>query len=138
YSGGHYITLSLNGVRDPKKMRKVIVHEMYHAVSGETIVLEGDDDYEVKNQRTGTHFRPGVSRKSKNPVRSRFRWLNEGITERLTQQHIHFSGEQAAYETYVVEQQLIDHLMSEAQIDEATLLEPYFERITSNESHERM
>ena len=70
-----------DSVTDSKKIEEIVFHELMHAISGKSPVLETNDPnpmIRIQNDRSGVSF---MKQKSIPP---RFTWLDEAVTEELT------------------------------------------------------
>jgi len=107
-----------------RRGEKVYTHEMLHALSGRTLVAEkpknpiadDDENYYYNAQRVGLRFQSGES--------SRFRWLNEGVTESLTQDICTITDT-----TYEKERELFKLLQQQGKIpvSEELFIKAFFE-----------
>lgn len=98
----------------------VYAHEMMHALSGETSMLEECSFREttwvsIRNIRKGVRYKVDLS--------ARFDWLNEAITETLT---LKLAGDGQDY-AYRGERTLYDLILSKSGIDPSLFLDAYFE-----------
>jgi hypothetical protein len=114
----------LNNNEETQNIAGLVEHELMHAVStGETCKYFKDDDFRYVTQKSGIEIN-GINNK-------RFIWLNEIVTERLT--NIALNREKSlAYKNL---QDLFDNLMNggRKQINENVLFDAYFENFSKGE-----
>ncbi len=119
---------------DKDTRKEVLFHELVHAIAGramverqETVHFLGDPftSKEVQLQRTGLRynhkFRKGMQRGAMNTP-SRFRWLNEAVTERIAMRIL---GMQAS-ESYREERDELQKMV-DSGVDEQLFIDAYFE-----------
>jgi hypothetical protein len=115
----------------PINQEKIYTHEMLHALSGRSIVFHPEtltDRQTIINQRVGFRITPYtksgiVSHRGKN----RFRWLDEAVTEDITQEMMANAG----YSTYHQERELMRLLQTSGKftIDSDVIRKAYFENL---------
>lgn len=124
------VLLASHIVKKKNLTKKVFIHEMLHAVSGRTIIGSnlGSKNYEVwvvtGHQRVGTDFEGEFIAKP------RFEWMNEAITERLTEK-LADQKEKGKWESYKSEQRLLQLLQENGtqQIPDKVFFDAYFENL---------
>jgi hypothetical protein len=85
FDADHNTVIIAENVPDELKLN-VFSHEMLHLISGRTIMLWGEEEGigEIRHQRIGTRFKASLTETDRRKRKtSRFRWLNEAITEML-------------------------------------------------------
>lgn len=118
----------------PINQEKIYTHEMLHALSGRSLVfhpLRLTDRQTIINQRVGFHITPYnkhgfMPHKGK----ARFRWLNEAVTEDITQEMMSHAG----YSTYHQERELLRLLQTSGnfEISNDVIRKAYFENFDTN------
>lgn len=133
-------------------LEQVYTHEVLHAISGQQELLvwtgmpEDEDDEVHKEQeydrdgvqtRVGLRLSSGLKREQldwEQSRRSRYlQWLNEAVTERLTQQ---ISGIQEV-NAYKLQREFLQRLI-DAGLEEEVVKQAYFENDTRKEAGHRM
>lgn len=113
--------LALIGSRNfryKKILYKIYVHEIMHALSGKTVRVEVEGDYEsmLKPDRVGLR------------IINKFRWLNEAITESVTQLMYDKGGD-----SYVNERKLLDYIIQKSGVPLQDFYNAYFEHYNPEE-----
>ncbi len=121
--------VSIAGQIPSEEQAHTLGHEMLHTLSGRTIVTldtEGrPEDSFILHQRVGTDFFSEFG-----GMISRFKWLNEAITEKLTTKLY-----QSPSQFYPKERELMELLLSHGKypiIEEKFLTDAYFENYDPN------
>ncbi|MCC6643330.1 hypothetical protein IT411_01145, partial [Candidatus Peregrinibacteria bacterium] len=109
-------SILLDATLDPKDMEKVLMHEIMHALSGQTNLLITGKEYGIEYEDLN-HLRVGLGFTSK----SGFRWLNEAMTEALTIATLKLPDSNS----YSEERKLLEILMK--HINPELLKKAYFE-----------
>lgn len=117
---------------------EIYTHEMFHALSGRTIItkvtnftdmadelgLTKEDiaQEDIRGERVGLFFRG----------KKRFFWLNEAVTESLKQELLVNNIRLQKHLTYKDEIRLFNLLVGKGQLDRKLFLEAYFENYDTN------
>lgn len=133
------IASQLATIRRKKHLEHCYLHEMFHALSGRTIVGQDNkleslqdktepDITDIRHERLGLRFRVKVNGK----IKERFRWLNEAVTGLLEKNYATPSEEgKPGYGSYPEEKELFQLLVSEGKttVDKKLFIDAYFENL---------
>ncbi|PIR83175.1 hypothetical protein COU19_01905 [Candidatus Kaiserbacteria bacterium CG10_big_fil_rev_8_21_14_0_10_56_12] len=111
-----------------EEKRHVLDHELLHAASGKHAYQLSDGGTYAYGARTGLHFYPTAWR-DKGTYTPRFAWLNEAVTERLTEEIMMMQSIRGANFVYEAEQKILEHLCTKGKtpIQFKKFVQAYFE-----------
>lgn len=119
----------------PINQEKIYTHEMLHALSGRSLVFYPrrlTNRQTIINQRVGFHITP-YRKTGFMPFKcvDRFRWLNEAVTEDITQEMMPRAG----YSTYHQERELLRLLQTSGEfyISSDVIRRAYFENFDTDQ-----
>lgn len=117
-----------------KQLERIFFHEMFHAISGRSIVAETTKyktSHDEDEHTEYTHQRIGMRFDIEQTKRRRFRWLNEAITEELTIRYTTPDESRRPASSYQKERSLFDFIKNKGRvpIHGRIFINAYFENL---------